>query len=356
MKNKRILMFILAVVMIFSLTSCGAGNGEVTENENVKTFTDSLGREVEVPENIEKVAITGPLAQILVFSLCPDKIVGLASEWQEGSEEYLNEEYLSIPVIGALYGGKGEMNLETLLESGAQVVIDVGSEGPGVSEDMDNLQEQTGIPFVHISSSMETMGDSYRLLGDLVGMEKEAEVLANYCEDMYSRNVEIANSAEKKDILYITGSEGLNVLAKGSYHAEIIDLMTNNLAVVEEPSSKGTGNEVDLEQIMEWDPEVIIFAADSIYETVGDDPNWESLSAIENKSYYEAPMGVYNWMGFPPSVQRLLGMMWISELLYPEAVEYDLKEEVTEFYKLFFHCELTEEQYEDLISNSIGMR
>ena len=59
-------------------------------------------------------------------------------------------------------------------------------------------------------------------------------------------------------------------------------------------------------------------------------------------------------MGFPPSVQRFLGMSWMTSVLYPEQADYDLYEEVREFYSLFFHCELTQTQYEALVANSVG--
>ena len=66
------------------------------------------------------------------------------------------------------------------------------------------------------------------------------------------------------------------------------------------------------------------------------------------------PFGPYNWMGFPPSVQRYLGMMWMSQLLYPDAAQYDLFEAVKEYYELFYHAELTVEQFDALVANSIG--
>ena len=63
---------------------------------------------------------------------------------------------------------------------------------------------------------------------------------------------------------------------------------------------------------------------------------------------------VNNWMGFPPSVQRMLGMMWMAKLLYPDAADYDLQAEVTEYFKLFYHTDLTDEAYNALVANSIG--
>ena len=354
MKVKKWLAMLLAFVMVLSLAACGTQSSPQTD-DTTRVFTDSVGREVEVPAQIDKVALSGPMAQIVLFALCPDKLVGVSNAWSTEAEQYLDEKYFTMPEIGQLYGGKGELNPETLLQSGAQIVIDVGEPKGSIAEDLDALQEQTGIPFVHITATTETTGDAYRMLGDLLNMKDEAETLAAYCEKVYDRTVSIAGSAEKANVLYVTGDMGQNVIAAGSYHAEILDLLTNNLAVVDEPSSKGTGNEVSMEQILTWDPDVVIFAPESIYDTVADDAAWQSVTAIKNGAYYEVPFVPYNWMGFPPSVQRYLGMMWLSKVLYPDATaEYDLFSDVQEYYKLFYHCDLTQAQYDALVANSLG--
>ena len=354
MKVKKWLAILLAVVMVLSLAACGTQSSPQTD-DTTRVFTDSVGREVEVPAQIDKVALSGPMAQIVLFALCPDKLVGVSNAWSTEAEQYLDEKYFTMPEIGQLYGGKGELNPETLLQSGAQIVIDVGEPKGSIAEDLDALQEQTGIPFVHITATTETTGDAYRMLGDLLNMKDEAETLAAYCEKIYDRTVSIAGSVEKANVLYVTGDMGQNVIAAGSYHAEILDLLTNNLAVVDEPSSKGTGNEVSMEQILTWDPDVVIFAPESIYATVADDAAWQSVTAIKNGAYYEVPFVPYNWMGFPPSVQRYLGMMWLSKVLYPDATaEYDLFSDVQEYYKLFYHCDLTQAQFDALVANSLG--
>ena len=356
-KTQRLLALLLALVMTLTLAACGAQSAP-TEDENTapetRVFTDSVGREVTVPAQIDQVAVSGPMAQIVLFALCPDKLVGISNAWDESAAQYLDTEYYNLPLLGQLYGGKGELNLETLLESGAQVVIDVGEAKGSIVEDLDALQEQTNIPFVHIDAALASMDETYTLLGDLLGMPDEAKALADYCRSTYDRALTIADSVEKANLLYITGDAGLNVIAQGAYHAEVIDLLSNNLAVVDDPSSKGTGNEVDMEQILNWNPDVILFAPDSIYDTVGDDATWQGVTAIQNGAYYEVPMGPYNWMGFPPSVQRLLGMLWMAKVLYPEAADYDLYTEAAEYFKLFYHCDLTREQYDALVANSLG--
>ena len=355
-KTQRLLALLLALVMTLTLAACGAQSAPVEENTAPETrvFTDSVGREVTVPAQIDKVALSGPMAQIVLFALCPDKLVGISNAWDESAAQYLDTEYYNLPLLGQLYGGKGELNLETLLESGAQVVIDVGEAKGSIVEDLDAPQEQTTIPFVHIDAALATMDETYTLLGDLLGMPDEAKALADYCRSTYDRALTIADSVEKANLLYVTGDAGLNVIAQGSYHAEVIDLLSNNLAVVDDPSSKGTGNEVDMEQILNWNPDVILFAPDSVYDTMAGDAAWQGVTAIQNGAYYEVPMGPYNWMGFPPSVQRLLGMLWMAKVLYPEAADYDLYTEAAQYFKLFYHCDLTREQYDALVANSLG--
>ena len=344
---KKFLSLLLALCLACGLCSFASAEG-------MRTFVDSTGREVTLPANITRIAISGPLAQIFVFALAPEMLVGVANAWDKSAEGILPTAYYNLPLLGQLYGGKGELNLETLLAAAPDVVIDVGEPKDSMAEDLDALQEQTGIPFVHIDAYLASMDDTYAMLGDLLAMPNEAQALADYCRYAYDKVKAIADSVEKVDLLYVTGEEGLNVIARGSYHAEVIDMLCSNLAVVDEPSSKGTGNEVDMEQILNWNPAAVIFAPGSIYSTVADNENWQTIPAIRDGRYYEVPMGPYNWMGFPPSVQRILGMQWMAKVLYPDAADYDMYETTQTYFQLFYHCDLTAEQYAALTAHSLA--
>ena len=353
MKKILSVLFLICILLTAGCSSAPTTSAPTAPAET-RVFTDSLGREVTIPAEIEKIAVSGPMAQIVLFALCPDKLAGTANEWDPGAELYLDEQYFSLPVLGQLYGGKGELNLETLLNSGAQIIVDVGQAKDGAAEDLDALQAQTGLPFVHIDARTATMDAAYRMLGDLLGMEAEAEVLAEYCTRVYAQATSLSESVDKTSLLYITGATGQNVIAKGAYHAEVIDLLSDNIAVVDSPSAKGTGNEVSMEQILLWDPEVILFSPESCYDSVAEDPAWQEVTAIQTGRYYKVPFGPHNWMGFPPSVQRYPGMLWLGKLLYPEQSDYDLYEAVAEHYKLFYHCDLTRDMYDVLVADSIG--
>ena len=82
-------------------------------------------------------------------------------------------------------------------------------------------------------------------------------------------------------------------------------------------------------------------------------PEWQSVEAVCSGHYYQTPYGPYGWLSSPPGVQRYLGVLWLGTLLYPDYVEYDLQEEITEYYKLFYDCDLTDAMYQTLIQNAI---
>ncbi len=364
---KKTVAMILAFVMMFGLVACGTAGQTPDENppkssETVQpsgdpeepgtvVYTDSLGREVEVPAKITRIVPSAPLGQMYLYALCPELFVGTADEWNEEFQAFMAESYPNLPVVGQLYGGKGELNLETLAMTAPQVIIDVGEAKKGTVDELDGLQEQLNIPCVHISADMKTAGEAFRELGRFLGMEERAEVLAQYCENAYAEItglMETVGEENKPSILYCPGADGLNVIGKGSYHAEVIDMIGNNAAVLENPSSKGIGDSVDSEQVALWDPEVIFFSPEVNLEEVVADPAWGQLRAIRSGNYHKAPEGPYNWMGFPPSVNRYLGMYWMASILYPNQVEFDLYDKVSEYYDLFYHVEMTPEYFDEL--------
>jgi len=347
-----------AICLILSLLLCGCARSETPSGAQTREFTDSLGRTVTVPAQITRIAITGPLSQVYIIPLAGDMLVGVSNAFAEDAALYLPAYISEKPEIGQLYGCKGEMDLEALLAAAPDVVIDIGEPKKTMSEDLDTLTAQTGIPFIHVDATVATAPEAYRTLGRLLGREEKAEELALWGENTYAM---IASMMEKVDadgarkgILYCLGSKGTNVMAEGSFHAETVNMMGRNLAVVEEVSFSGDGNQVDLEQILLWDPEFIIFDPASCYDSVAGDAQWQELSAIASGNYYKTPYGPYGWLSSPPAVQRYLGMLWLGELLYPEYTEYDLQEEVTEYYKLFYGCELTNELYQDLIADAVA--
>lgn len=357
--KKKMLCLLMAVFLVANMAACttsGKGTDDSAKENNeqeTRIFTDSCGREVELPKKISAYVPSGPLAQIILYAIAPDEMVGLAANWSDSAKGIIDEKHLDLPYFGQLYGS-ANLNVEELALADPQVLIDMGEVKESIKEDLDVLQKQTNIPTVFVESNMEMMPETFRMLGELLGKEDEAEELAAFCEKVYDRTVAIMEKVGDNKVkgLFVVGEDGLNVLAKTSFQAETFDMLADNLAVVDNPVGKGTGNEVTMEQIALWNPDFVLFGPGSIYSTVAENPSWSEIKAVMNSNYVEVPEGPHNWMGSPPSVQQYLGLIWLTAELYPDYCDYDVKADIMEYYRLFYQCELTEEQYEALTANA----
>lgn len=329
-----------------------------TPKSETFVFTDSCGREVELPTTITKVAPSGSVAQMILYTAAPDAMVGWSSNPGGQTADYIPEKYRNLPEFGQFYGSNVTLNLEALIAAEPQVIIDLGDMKKTHKEDMDDIQARTGIPTIFIEANLDTFPQAYRTLGELLGCEEAAESIANYIETTVADTRAVAATIpedKRVTVMFGTGESGLDCNAKGSIHADVIELVgAENAVVVEEVSGKGGGNTISLEQVMVFDPDVILFASGGPFAAVGGDAAWGAVRAIRENRYYEIPMGPYNWLASPPSVNRIVGIKWLAELLYPDYYDYDVAKETKEFYSLFWHYELTDAEVGAFLQNSIG--
>lgn len=355
---------LLCLGVAFAFTGCSSSDGASSASSSAseaassetREFTDDLGRTVELPAQIDRIAPSGSTANQVLLTMAPDKMVGLATDPSEAELKYYGDELADLPVFGSAFGGKGDINREALAAADPQVIIDTGEAKDGLAEDMDTLQEQLGIPVVFVECAIDDYGAAYETLGELLGMEDRGNELAEYCRNAYSEVEEVMASIpeeERANVLYILGEDGTNVLGKGTFQAQVVDMCADNLAVMDNPSNQGQGSETSLEQIALWNPDTIIFAYGSIYDTVADDPAWDGIAAIDNGSYYEAPGTPYNWLNYPPTVNQVMGMQWLPRLLYPDKFDDSIADVTKSYYQTFYGYELSDEECNELIANAV---
>ena len=226
---------------------------------------------------------------------------------------------------------------------------------------MNALQKQTGIPVVFIEADLEHMAGAFRMLGQLLsGKEARCEELAAYVEEtvgLARENREKIPEEARLSVMYTTGVTGLSTNAEGSTQAQVIPLVgAKNAIVVEDVSDRGGGNTINLEQMYNFDPDVILFTTGSMYADAAEDASWSKLRAVKAGAYYEIPGLPYNWMSSPPSLNMLLGIRWLGNLLYPGVYDYDMGEEAVRAYRLLWSYDLTPEETAELLSRSQGKR
>ena len=329
-------------------SSSAAASGTVS-------FTDSAGRTVEVPANIERVASTGPISQMCMLTLAPEKMVGLSNELSAAEKKYVGAEVASLPVYGQIYGGKGDFNKEAVANANPQVVIDIGEAKKSIVEDLDGIQEAIGIPCIHIEASYDSYDAAYEQLGKLLGVEDRAKTLADYCANAHKTTSDAIASipeANRVKVAYLLGEEGLNVMGKGSFQGTVVDAIADNVCVVEKAGGSGLGSESSFEQIALWNPQMIIFAPDSIYDKVGSDATWQTLSAISSGNYYAVPGEPYNWIPSPPGVNQILGYQWFARLCYPDKFSDSMADVVKNYYKTFYNYDMTDDECNALLAGA----
>ncbi len=363
---KKIISLLLTLVMLFSLCACGAKQESEPEKtvapeqqeesektdapaeakKETKLFVDSAGREVEVPVNIERIIPSGGMALMFVWPLAGDKLVSVDHKLSDIQTKYLGHGADDLPETGNLYRVGEELNIEEVASLDADIIIDFGEAKEDISKDLDYLQDLLGVPCVFISGTLENSADSYRMLGELLGKDEQAEEIAKYIENLVDTVHKVFETTEKKNAVILNGADALGCVASGTYFDEIWAFMLNNIAVVDE-SQMYASTGIDFEQLANWDPEYLFFYGSNDPEKIVDADSWQELSAVKNGKYYNVPIGPYGYVT-PPSVNRYLAIIWISEVVYPGVFPWDAKEMTKEFYDLFYHYDLSDEEYTEI--------
>lgn len=362
---RKLLALLLAAVMVLGLAACGAKTpapaateaptaAEATSEPTAEpvpetiSFTDSCGRTVELPANSMKIAPSGPVATMILLAFAPERLVCSGTNIDANQVPYLYEGVADLPVTGQLYGGKSTLNLEQLLATGAEVVIDLGDFKKSIAEDLTALQEQTGLPCIFLEADLAHMADAFRSLGTLLGMEERGEELAGLVEEtltMAAENSARITEEQMISVLYSSGSDPLGTNAEGSSQAQVLGIIgAKNAVVVEEVTSKGGGNMINMEQLYNFDPDVILVTDTAALEIIESEAAWQEVRAVKDGKVYTVPLEPYCWMSGPPSMNMILGVWWLGNLLYPEVYDYDMTAKAQEMYKTLWNYDLTAEE------------
>ena len=314
-------------------------------------FTDSLGRTVELPDRIERLVPSGNLAQMVLYSLAPERIAGWSSKLSGSAEEYFIQDTVTLPVFGTFYGKKANLNKEALMAAFPDVVIDMGEikgSREAMINDLDKLSGDIMIPVIFIEAYLDNTPDVYRTTGKLLGLEDRAEELAVFAEEAIGMAAEARERiTDPVTVYYSTSPDGLEAIAEGNFHGEVIEKIGAKNIV---PSSFGeSGGSVSMEQLYIWNPEVILFQEEEAYRHAMESPEWQVLDAVAEGNVYLIPSEPYSFIDAPPATNRIIGIYWLGNLLYPELYPVDVVQKTIEYYSLYYSYDLTEEHAREIL-------
>lgn len=330
---------------------------EAADAAGEREITDMAGRTVVVPDEIETVFSSSTVTAIFMYTLAPDKLLGWNYELNELEKSIILEEYHDLPNFGM----GDSINYEAVIAADPTIAVNVGTINDKMISDCDKLSKSLGVPVVAVDGDLSASAEAYRFMGELLGEEEQAEKLASYAEKTFADIEKMEVPEDKKvRIYYGNGEDSLETAPAGSAHGQIID-MVNAVNVADLEMGEGSRVQISAEQLLAWDPDVIVVNGEPKADTSGAsaaeailaNPDYASLKAVQDQQVYGTPNTPFSWMDRPMGPNRIVGIRWLSGLIYPEYLNYNVDEEVKEFFDLFYHVQLTDEKLENIYSGTV---
>ena len=323
---------VLAVLLVSLLFSTpGAG----------RPFIDAAGRTVEVPEKAARILAAGPPASVLLYTLAPTRMVGWSRAPYPDEKRYLARETWDLPTTGRLTGRGNTANVEAVLALKPDLIVDVGATDATYASLADRVQAQTGIPYILLDGRFPQIPETYRVLGRALGEETRAEELAAYAERTLAEVGAAVGSLppdQRPRVYYGRGPRGLETGLSGSINTEIIEAAGGRN--VAEAAGRGGLATVSPEQVLAWDPDVILTLDAPFRSALATEALWSGLKAVRAGRVHQAPRLPFGWFDAPPGVNRLIGLRWLAGLLHPGRFPQPIEAETRRFYRLFYHVDL----------------
>ena len=372
-KHRQLLALLICLVMSVSLltgysetkaaTEEQAQSGEqdaTQETAETREITDMAGRKVTVPaaENIESVFSAGPVAAIFLYMVAPDKLLGWNYELNDVEKSIILDKYQDLPNFGM----GDAVNYEAVIAANPTIAINSGKINDAMVSDCDALSESLGIPVVAVDNELNNSAEAFRFMGELLGVEDHAEELAQYAEQVFTDINALSDIPEEKkvSVYFGNGEDSLETAPRGSQHAQILDAI-NAVNVADLELGDGSRVQISAEQLLAWDPDVIVVngepkadkSGNSAAEDILSNPDYASLKAVQDQKVYGTPNAPFSWVDRPAGPNRLIGMRWFSALIYPKYIKCDINEEIHKFFDLFYHVDLSDEQLENVLKGTL---
>ena len=374
---KKIIGITTAVCMLLSAAGCGANTeteaskeetqsqevvaeSETEKTEETRIIVDHTGREIEIPVEINRIVISSiwPLPSVYsLFEGSAEKLVGIhPSSMAAAKNSILPKVVPDILDVNTDFLQGDEINIEELMNLDPDVVF-YGADNTAEYEKL----AASGIPAIGFSTSkwdydcVETFENWVTLLGEVLQQQDKAEGIAEYGHQVYDEiQAVLTEQGEELEkpralILFNYGSGVMKVSGSnffGQYWLE----STGAVNVASELT--GTA-EVNMEQIYEWNPDIIYITnfssvqPEDLYNNTIEGDDWSSVKAVQDQKVYKFPLGMYRW--FPPASDTPLVLKWLAQKNQPELfADIDMEQEVKEYYQKFYQVELSDEEVDQI--------
>ena len=259
-------------------------------------FINSAGRKVQLPNSIKRILPAGPPAEALLDSLAPEKLVRLVGPWTD------IQKLLDIEAIRALH---------------ADLIVDYGAVDEHYTAFANKVQTETGIPYLLLDGRLAKVPEVVRRLGSIVRKNDRAQDIARTTNHALQKLVPSMSKpvGERISVYYARGSDGLRAVRAGSSLEEEI-VLAGGCNVVS--PGEDTFSVMCAEDVAALKPSVVILA-----DPKAADPSAPLRKALPAETLFLVDPGLpYGWFERPPSLNRLIGALWLASRLYPAEISF----------------------------------
>ncbi|MEZ2722222.1 ABC transporter substrate-binding protein [Paenalcaligenes hominis] len=304
------------------------------------------------PVEVKRIFAARASAAVMLNSVAPAQLLGWSFPLPETSKQWLSETSRQLPVVGSLAGRGSTISSEQLMALHPDVIVDVGEVNEHYASLAKEFSEKTGIPYILIEGRIEDTPEQLEIVGALLGQQRHGQQLAQAAQGVldYVKAKRESSSFKAPRIYLAHSATGLETASEQSIHSEIIRLVgaTN---VVEGSDSDGL-TQVSMEQVLAWNPELILTQDKQFYQNVYQDSLWQDVPAVRNKQVLFVPSVPFGWIDVPPSINRLLGALWLSAWIHKEN-EHVLLEKMRHLFVMFYQNDPGAEKLKQLLVDPV---
>jgi len=335
------------------LLSCLTILLSVTAPCNAREVTDCAGRVVTVPETVERIACLYSFAGHAVTLLGRGAdIVAVAKGLKRDS--LLLEICPSIE-DALVPKSQGGVNIEELLKARPDIVF-VSPDVGGDAGEADKL-DAVGIPYLVVDyATLAQQQEAVSMIGRAIGRSDEAAAYNQYynqCVQRVQKTLKDLPETEKIRV-YHSVNEATRTTIPRSLTTGWLDVLgVVNVADTTRPGAVEGKQTVSLEQILLWNPDVILVNEPATRKEILSDRSWAPIEAVRQHRVYLMPIALSRW-GHPGSVETPLAILWAAKTLYPSYFEdIDMADETRFFYRTFFNHPLSDDQIEQILDGKL---
>lgn len=341
--SKKVITIVCSLSILFTLSGCTKStSNDIKSETSTRTLTDMGNRTVTVPTEVNRISVIHPIPCQMVWRLAPNKLVSINNQFAQRIEFMSDEEQkrlLALPVNG----GFDDLNNEDLLAVNPDVVVSLTKDTK-----VEDRQRAVNIPYYVVSKdTLSDIANSWRSIGKLAGNKKEGNEIGDYWDETVKKVTdETSKIADSKKLkVYYAQSSVVSTVGSKTIMSSIIktaggiSFMDSNPAL-DKNNETSEGIKLSMEQIYEWNPDVIITQTKAGCDEIMNSSAWKDINAVKNKRVY--PSTKYAMLD---RTQSLMGLLWTTEKLYPGTLEIDLNSEIRKFYsKVYLDDNVTDEQ------------